>query len=206
MSVNYSNKNPFDSFIAQTGAYSPVSLPAFVPSSISSSIPTVNASSQPPLAQVKIGDLEADKFETEKDKKHKHVQKIYGIIGASVGSALLVGVLAFAALSKGFSGSISKQLIKISDRAKKTVFDLKSKSKDLTPSQKVLLKINKGIQTTADYLQITSNFTAIKDSTLSHFANKLKLQTVSQQYKQVFQKNYSQNQKSGIQRGRVFNR
>ena len=82
------------------------------------------------IASVKVGDIEPDTYNSQntQEKEKMSPKKLVGIISASVGGTLLLGVLTLAALSKG-SGGISKRLAKISARAKKAVFDLNAKSK-----------------------------------------------------------------------------
>lgn len=183
MSVNFTNNTPYKNFFAQTGTYSPVTSPALQPSSIFT---------QP--ASVKVGDIKADTFvinkDGEKEKKKDGVapKKWVGVISASVGGTLLLGVLTAAALSKGFSGGISKSLTKISDKAKKVIFDLSAKSKDLTFAQKIKLNVSKGIKFTADGMQASSNVTAIKDSFVSHWLDKLGLNKVVNGINKFFRK------------------
>lgn len=117
MSVNFSNNNVYKNFFTQTGQYSPVSNPDKKNSTVS-------------IASVKVGDIEPDTYngQNTQEKEKMSPKKLVGIISASVGGTLLLGVLTLAALSKG-SGGISKRLAKISARAKKPCLTLTQSQK-----------------------------------------------------------------------------
>lgn len=176
MSVNFSNNNVYKNFFTQTGQYSSVSNPD-------------KKNSTATIASVKVGDIEPDTYngQNTQEKEKMSPKKLVGIISASVGGTLLLGVLALAGLSKG-SGGISKRLAKISARAKKAVFDLNAKSKDLTFLQKVKLKTGKSIQFVADSLQASSNFSAVKDSFTYHWMDKLGMKKAADGINKYFKK------------------
>ena len=111
-------------------------------------------------------------------KESSSRKKLFGIIGISAGSLLLLTVIGLFTLSKGFSGSVARFLKKISESAKKKIYDITAESKNLTVFQKAQLSLNKTVQNMADTLQATSNITALKDSFIQHWINKLKIPKV----------------------------
>ena len=130
---------------------------------------TLNAAKQPYVtpqqsmpAAVNIGSINPN-VQNNHEKSNK---KLFGIIGISVGSALLLTVIGLFTLSKGFSGNIARKLRKISDSAKKAIYDLSTQSQELTESQKVKLRLHKGVQHFADAMQASSNISAVKDSAM----------------------------------------
>ena len=179
MSINFSNNTPYKDFLAQTGVYSPISG--------NMSVPSLGASQ---VASVKVGDIEPDSFDnTSRDKQNSlNPKKWIGIISASLGGTILLTVLGIAAFSKGFSGGFSKWLTKISADAKKTIFEINAKSKDLSLMQKIRLGFNKSLQLAADGLQASSNITAIKDSLSSCILNKLGMKKIVNGINKFFKK------------------
>ena len=160
MTVNFSGYSNYKDFFKKAGISNPAQdfAPAAVP---------VAAQQQNTLASVRVGDVE-----TEKDKNNK---KLFGIIGISVGSVLLLGIIGLFTLSKGFSGNIARKLTKVSESAKRKIYDLSVQSKELTTSQKMQVRLNKNIEHCADALQATSNISAVKDSLMYHWIKKLHL-------------------------------
>ncbi len=140
---------------------------------------TLNVSKQPYVtpqqsmpAAVNIGSINPN-VQNNHEKSNK---KLFGIIGISVGSALLLTVIGLFTLSKGFSGNIARKLRKISDSAKKAIYDLSTQSQELTESQKVKLRLHKGVQHFADAMQASSNISAVKDSAMLKLLKKLHLE------------------------------
>ena len=180
MSVNYPNNNPYKIFTQQTGVYNPISSPALKPSSINSGA----------IASVQIGDVEQP--ESKKETEKMNPKKLIGIISASLGGTIILGLLGFAAVSKGFSGGFAKKLSKISTKARKAVYDLNAGTKNgennLTAWQKIKLNVNKAIQHSADALQATSNFSAVKDSFTYHWMKKLGMGKISDGITNYFKK------------------
>ncbi len=132
-----------------------------------------------PAAAVNVGSVDSVQTTSNSQNKQGHSRKkIFGIIGVSVGSALLLTVIGLFTLSKGFSGNIARKLKKVSDSAKKAIYDLSTQSQDLTGSQKAKLRLHKGVQHFADVMQASSNISAVKDSAMLKVLKKLKLEPV----------------------------
>ena len=58
-------------------------------------------------------------------------RKLFGIIGISAGSVLLLGIIGLFTLSKGFSGNVARRLTKISEDAKRKYTNLPPNPKNL---------------------------------------------------------------------------
>ncbi len=128
-------------------------------------------------AAVSVGDINTPQTAAASQDNQKHSsKKLFGIIGISLGSALLLTVIGLFTLSKGFSGNIARKLRKISDRAKKAIYELTTQSQELTESQKIKLGLHKGIQHFADAMQASSNISAVKDSAMLKLLKKMHLQ------------------------------
>ena len=123
-------------------------------------------------ATITIGDVK----DTEPQKRNN--KRIFGIIGLSVGSALLLTLVGLFTLSKGFSGNFAKKISNLSAKIKNTIYDLSNETKKLTLSQKLKLQLSKGLQPIADSLQASSNITAIKDSLFNKILKKFHLETI----------------------------
>lgn len=123
------------------------------------------------IASLKIGDVENNG--NNKDSSSK--KKIFGIIGASVGSVALLTLIGLFTLSKGFSGNFAKKIADVSDKFKNSIYDLTAESKKLTVSQKLKLQFAKVMQPVTDTLQASSNVSAVKDSFVNHWLKKLKM-------------------------------
>lgn len=158
MSVNFSSYSSYKDFFKKAG----VSEPAKVP------VPEPSSAAQNSIPAVKVGSVE-----TESDNKNN--KKLFGIIGISVGSVLLLGIIGLFTLSKGFSGNVARKLTRISESAKRKIYELSVQSKELTASQKFQVHLNKNIQHAADALQATSNISAVKDSLMYQWLKKLHL-------------------------------
>ena len=134
-----------------------------------------------PAVSVNVGDVNATQNTAAsntqtQDNQGSSRKKLFGIIGISVGSALLLTVIGLFTLSKGFSGNVARRLRKISDGAKKAIYDLTTQSQELTESQKIKLGLHKGVQHFADAMQASSNISAIKDSAMLKLLKKMRLQ------------------------------
>ena len=167
MFINNSGNNPYKIFFQQTGIYNPVNN-AEPKSSPETTQPQT-------MASVKVGDVKPD----DENKNNSGRRKLFGIIGISAGSVLLLGIIGLFTLSKGFSGNVARKLTKISEDAKKKIYELTAQSKELSSSQKMKLKIHKNIQHGADALQASSNISAIKDSLMQHMLNKLHIYSIT---------------------------
>ena len=158
MSINFSN-NPYKDLYKLAGT---------------PQIP-VNGQSLPvsktEIASLKVGDVENNA--NNKDSSSK--KKIFGIIGASVGSVALLTLIGLFTLSKGFSGNFAKKIADVSDKFKNSIYDLTAESKKLTVSQKLKLQFAKVMQPVTDTLQASSNVSAVKDSFVNHWLKKLKM-------------------------------
>lgn len=166
MTFNVNEKNTYKNFLTSSGALTSLSAPA--------------AQYKAPVPAVKVGKINADNFVSGKDQNEQTTQgpnrkKLFGIIGISVGMTLLLFVISLFTISKGFSGTIAKKLTKISDKAKKAIYDLTTQSQNLTTAQKLKLTLHKGVQHLADGMQASSNITALKDSAVSHYLKKWKM-------------------------------
>ncbi len=166
MSINSIN-NTFKNFLNSTGVLK-------TPYGASQSIPA---------AAVNVGNIGDINYaqtsaasNTQDNSSAPNRKKLFGIIGISVGSALLLTVIGLFTLSKGFSGNIARKLRKISDGAKKAIYDLTTQSQELTESQKIKLRLHKGIQHFADAMQASSNISAVKDSAMLKLLKKMHLQ------------------------------
>ena len=175
MFVNFSQNNPYKAFLQQTGIYNNVNTAES--KSVENSIPAA-------LASVKVGDVDSD----NENNNYSGRRKLFGIIGISAGSVLLLGIIGLFTLSKGFSGNVARKLTKISEDAKKKIYELTAQSKELSSSQKMKLKIHKNIQHGADALQASSNISAIKDSLMQHMLNKLHIYSITNKINNVFKK------------------
>ena len=133
---------------------------------------------QNPPAAVNVGDINSQNLAASdtQDKQGTSHKKLFGIIGISVGSALLLTVIGLFTLSKGFSGNIARKLRKVSDSAKKAIYDLTTQSQELTESQKLKLGVHKGVQHFADAMQASSNISAVKDSAMLKLMKTLHLE------------------------------
>lgn len=161
MTVNFSANNFYNNFLEKAGV----------------TIPKANIQeNQNNTPSVYVGDI--------KDSANK--RKLFGIIGASAGSVLLLGIIVFFTISKGFAGSIGKKFKHISDKAKRQIYDLTSESKNLTNKQKIQLRFSKFIKNIADTMQASSNISAVKDSFVQHNINKLHVEKVINKTNQVF--------------------
>ena len=125
MSFNSVN-NTFKNFISTTGTITPMTAP------------------KTDVAAVRVGDISLEKDtvqigEEKTDKKHR--KKMLGLLAFSIGSALLLLTIGVFTLSKGFSGNIARRLSKISDRAKKAIYELNTQSQNLTDKQKMKLRL-----------------------------------------------------------------
>lgn len=163
MTVNFQTSNIYQDFYKKIG---------ITPTS-KNNTENQNASTIP---SVKIGDVQ--------DAVYR--KKLFGIIGISAGSIFLLTIITLFTLSKGFSGSIGKKLKSISEKAKKHIYDLTAQSKHLTNKQKFQLRINKVIQNTADTMQASSNISAVKDSFIQHWLNKMHIDKVINKINAVF--------------------
>ena len=176
MFVNNSGNNPYKIFFQQTGIYNPAN------NAESKSSPETT---QPQtVASVKVGDVKRD----DENKNNSGRRKLFGIIGISAGSVLLLGIIGLFTLSKGFSGNVARKLTKISEEAKKKIYELTAQSKELTSSQKMKLKIHKTVQHGADALQASSNISAVKDSLMLHMLKKLHIDSAINKINNVFKK------------------
>lgn len=157
MAINPVN-NPYKDFLLTPGRLSSAQTPA-----MPASTPAVTVSS-----------IKDETFPTDpqQEKQESGRKKLFGIIGISVGSVLLLGIIAFFTITKGFSGNIAKKLTKISDKAKKAIYDLSTQPQNLTATQKLKLRMHKGIQHLADAMQASSNISAVKDSGAGHYLKK----------------------------------
>lgn len=176
MSVNYSGNNPYKVFFQQTGVYNPVNN--------AESKTGQKPAPQQTMASVMVGDVSSD---NEKNNNSGR-RKLFGIIGISAGSVLLLGIIGLFTLSKGFSGNVARRLTKISEDAKKKIYELTAQSKELTSSQKMKLKIHKTVQHGADALQASSNISAVKDSLMLHMLKKLHIDSAIDKINNVFKK------------------
>lgn len=118
----------------------------------------------------------------------KSKKKIFGLIGVSAGSVLLLTIISLTTLSKGFSGSIARHLKKVSEQARKKIYELKASRKELTKNQKIQLKISKVAKYTSEAMQASANISAIKDGFTQHLLNKMKLGKVTDKINEVFKK------------------
>lgn len=163
MSVSFSN-NIYANFLKKSGT-----------SSVPASIPVQNKE----IASVKVGDVNTETSNIGK-------KKLFGIIGISVGSAALLSLVALFTLSKGFSSGFSKKFSLISEQFKKIIEELSDQSKQLTQAQKLKLKITKKLQPLAEYMEASSNITAIKDSAMNKLLKKLKMESVVNKINKFF--------------------
>lgn len=163
MTVNFQTSNIYQDFYKKIG----------ITPTAKNNTENQNASTIP---SVKIGDVQ--------DAVYR--KKLFGIIGISAGSIFLLTIITLFTLSKGFSGSIGKKLKSISEKAKKHIYDLTAQSKHLTNKQKFQLRINKVIQNTADTMQASSNISAVKDSFIQHWLNKMHIDKVINKINAVF--------------------
>ena len=175
MSVNYSSNSPYKDFLSQTGIYNPVN-------SSQAKFKAYNSTYVP--ASVKVGDINTQEDNNRNSKR----RKLFGIIGISAGSALLLTIIGFFTLSKGFSGNVARKLTKISENARKKIYELTAQSKELTSSQKMKLKLHKSIQHGADVLQASSNISAVKDSLMLHWLKKLHIDKTIDKVNNIFKK------------------
>ncbi len=135
------------------------------------------------IATVAIGDVE------EGDKVPRNRKKLFGIIGVSVGSGLLLTLIALLTLSKGNSGHLSKRFAHLSSKIKSAIQELSSETEKLTLSQKVKLRCIKAIQPVADIMQASSNFTAVKDSVSHKILKKFRMETIVAKINNFFKNN-----------------
>ena len=152
-------------------------------------VPVIAEQEQKQPAAVRVGDIPSNRKNStaaENDEKRHSNKKLFGIIGISVGSALLLTVIGLFTLSKGFSGNIARKLRKISDSARKAIYDLSTQSQELTESQKIKLRIHKGVQHFADAMQASSNISAVKDSAMLKLMQTLHLQKAVNVINQFF--------------------
>ena len=163
MTVNFQTSNIYHNFYKKVGINPPQ---------------TTNAKNQDEktIPSVKIGDIQ--------DAVYR--RKLFGVIGISAGSIFLLAIITFFTLTKGFSGSIGKKLKSISEKAKKHIYDLTTQSKHLTNKQKIQLRINKVVQSTADTMQASSNISAVKDSFIQHWLNKMHIDKIINKINNVF--------------------
>ena len=171
MSVNCYN-SPYKDFYSQTGLYNPAA-----GNLGSRSVKNL------PAASVKVGNISPDKDSDGMSRK-----KLFGIIGISAGSVLLLGIIGLFTLSKGFSGNVARGLTKISENAKKKIYDLAAQSKELSSVQKLKLRIHKSVQQGADAMQASSNISAVKDSLMLHWLKKLHVDSVLDKINNLFKK------------------
>lgn len=170
MSLNSVN-NTFKNFISTSGTITPMTAP------------------KADIAAVRVGDvsLEKDTVQIKEEKTNKnHRKKMLGLLAFSIGSALLLITIGVFTLSKGFSGNIARRLSKISDRAKKAIYELNTQSQNLTDKQKMKLRLHKGVQHVADALQATSNISAVKDSAMLQLMKKLHMEPVANAINKFF--------------------
>lgn len=135
------------------------------------------------IATVAVGAVKEDK------KNNRNRKKLFGIIGVSVGSGLLLTLIALLTLSKGSSGHLSKRFIHISNKIKSAIQELSVETEKLTMSQKVKLRFIKAIQPVADALQASSNFTAVKDSVSHKLLKKFRMETMIVKINNFFKNN-----------------
>ena len=158
MSVNFSVNNIYNNFFKKAG----VTLNQSEFKEKQSEVPTVT-----------IGDV----------NNGTNKNKLFGIIGLSAGSVLLLGIIVFSIISKG---SLGKKFKNISDAAKRQIYDLTTESKNLTNIQKIQLRFSKFVHNTADTMQATSNISAVKDSFVQHWVNKLHIEKLIYKINSVF--------------------
>ena len=135
------------------------------------------------VATVSVGDVAEDK--TNKSNR----KKLFGIIGISVGSGLLLTLITLLTLSKGSSGHLSKKFAQLSNRIKSTIKELSVETEKLTLSQKLKLRFIKAIQPITEVLQASSNFTAIKDSVSHKILKKFRMETMVVKINNFFKNN-----------------
>lgn len=177
MPVNIPPNNPYKNFLVSAGSIAPSQT---APQQTIQTAPQQQPSIKTP--EITLGSVQTDTTTNNKSAEQNNQdtghKKLFGIIGISVGSALLLGIIAIFALSKGFSGGIARKLTQISDKAKKAIYDITTGSQNLTGTQKAKLFMHKGIQHFADAMQASSNFTAVKDSGSSHYLKKFGLSPI----------------------------
>lgn len=139
---------------------------------------------QDSVATVSIGDIEDGSKKTKRDRK-----KLFGIIGISVGSGLLLTLIALLTLSKGSSGHLSNKFRHLSNKIKSTIQELSVETEKLTLSQKMKLRFIKTIQPITDILQASSNFTAVKDSVSHKLLKKFRMETMVTKINKFFKNN-----------------
>ena len=80
MFVNFSQNNPYKAFLQQTGIYNNVN---------TAESKSVENSISAALASVKVGDVDSD----NENNNYSGRRKLFGIIGISAGSVLLMGII-----------------------------------------------------------------------------------------------------------------
>lgn len=167
MTVNISGSSPYNTFLKQAGV-----------STNTSSTSAANSEIASP--SVTVGEVQNEEKTSRK--------KLFGIIGISAGSVLLLGIIALFTLPKGFSGSFAKSLKKLAISSKKNIQNLTSQTKHLTNKQKLQLKWNRFIENASETVQAGSNVTAIKDSFFLHWLKKFKMDSFINKVNNVFKK------------------
>lgn len=169
MTVNISSNSPYNSFLKQAGVTTNTPNSYDINSNTNTNTPTVT-----------VGEVQ--------NKEKKSRKKLFGIIGISAGSVLLLSVIALFTLSKGFSSSFAKSFKKLAKYARKNIDKLTKQTKHLTNKQKIQLKWNKFVENTSENLQAGSNITAVKDSFFLHWLKKLKMNGFINKVNNVFKK------------------
>lgn len=167
MTVNISGSSPYNTFLKQAGV-----------STNSSGISAPNPETNIP--SVTVGEVQ--------NKEKQGRKKLFGIIGISAGSVLLLGIIAIFTLPKGFTGSFANSLKKLAASARKNINDLTKQTKQLTSKQKLQLKWNRFIENASETVQAGSNVTAIKDSFFFHWLKKLKMDNFINKVNSVFKR------------------
>lgn len=133
---------------------------------------------QEPLNVKKEENTSAQAAVNVSEVEHKIGGKGFTIAGVSIGGALLLGVIGFACLSKGTSGSLYKRMKRYSLNLKRKSYDLATNYKNLTIKQKLKLGLARTIEPVPKCLEASSNMNVFKDGFTMFMMKKLRLTKV----------------------------
>ena len=172
MTINFNTNQTYNKFFKQAGITTTAKNETQTNNNITEN-------KEKSVASVKVGNIADD---------NKNKRQLFGIIGISAGSILLLGIIAISLLSKGFSGNLATKFREISEKAREKVLELTSQTKNLSITQKIKLRFNKSIQQTAEAMQASSNISALKDSFTLHWLKKLKMEKIIDKINHFFKK------------------